>query len=132
MTQLKMAACGIDCAECASYKVTVHQDIKSAELLVPWYRGMGWIGENEGAEAVMKKAPLCKGCWNVTEDCFFKCGCGSRDFRVCCAERKINHCGECGDFPCGHYQKFASESGHHQKAMERLVALKANARQVAF
>jgi len=126
MNKLKMAACGIDCSECDSYKVTVEQDLKAAETLVEWYRSQSWIGENEGAEAVLKKVPLCKGCWNVTDDCFFKCGCGNIDFRICCKDRQINHCGECNDFPCEQYKKWVDWHESHKKAMERLIVLKTN------
>ena len=62
MDKHKLAACGIDCNECDSYKVTMEQDMKAAEELVEWYQNMGWIGKNEGSEAVIKKSPLCKGC----------------------------------------------------------------------
>jgi hypothetical protein len=101
----------------------MEHDLNAAESLVPWYRSMGWIKKDEGAEAVLKKVPLCKGCWNATDDCFFKCGCGKRDFRVCCKERKINHCGECADFPCEPYKEWASWHEGHQQAMERLKKL---------
>ena len=126
MNKLKLAACGIDCNECGSYKVTIEHDMKAAEGLVEWYKNMGWIEENEGAEAVMKKNPLCKGCWNTRkDDCFFKCPCGSHDFRICCTEKQINHCGECGDFPCENYKKFGEDGlEHHKKAMEKLFSLK--------
>jgi hypothetical protein len=126
MNTLKLAACGIDCSKCGSYKVTMEHDKKSAEGLVEWYRGQGWIGKDEGAEAVMKKNPLCRGCWNVTDDCFFKCGCGGIDFRICCKERGINHCGECNDFPCENYTKWADWHESHQKAKEYLLSLSAN------
>ena len=123
-----MAACGVDCAECASYKVTMEHDMKAAESLVEWYRGQGWIGENEGAGAVMRNNPLCKGCWNITGDCFFKCGCYGRDFRICCTEKQINHCGECSDFPCKYYLEWANweDAEHHKKVMEHLLSLRAN------
>lgn len=124
MCKLKMAACGVDCQGCVSYKVTVEHDMKSAQSLVEWYRGRGWIGEDEGADAVMNKNPLCRGCWNTTDDCFFKCGCGRRDFRICCIERQIDHCGQCGDFPCAYYKDWASWSETHQKAMEHLLSLR--------
>ena len=124
MEKLKLAACGIDCNECGQYKVTAFRDMEEAKGLAGWYRSMGWIGENEGGEAVMAKNPLCKGCWYITEDCFFKCGCGHHDFRVCCTERQINHCGECADFPCAHYLEWANWEGaeHHKKVMEQLLA----------
>ncbi|MEA4823385.1 MAG: DUF3795 domain-containing protein [Clostridiaceae bacterium] len=121
MSKLKMAACGIDCNECASYKVTMNQDLNAAELIVEWYRSRGWIGQNEGAEAVVKKSPLCNGCWNSNDDCFFKCGC---HMLTCCKEKQINHCGECNDFPCEHYKEFASGHEVHKKAMEHLLSLK--------
>jgi len=124
MDKLKLAACGIDCSQCGQYKVTMEQDLNAAESLAEWFRSQGWIGENEGAEAVLNKAPLCKGCWNITDDCFWKCGCGSRDFRVCCQKRKINHCGECGRFPCKHYKNWTSWHESHQKAMEHLLSLR--------
>ena len=123
MEKLRMAACGIDCSECNMYKVTMEQDIKAAESLVEWFKSRGWIGENEGAEAIMQKNPLCTGCWNITDDCFWKCGCYNIDFRVCCNERQINHCGECSDFPCEHYAAFAVG---HDKAMEHLLSLREN------
>ncbi|MCL1806182.1 MAG: DUF3795 domain-containing protein [Oscillospiraceae bacterium] len=124
MSKLKLAACGVDCGECAQYKVTMKQDLKAAELLAGWFKSQGWIGEGEGVEAVMKKAPLCKGCWDITDDCFWKCGCGSVDFRECCEEKQISHCGECGDFPCGHYLAWVDMHENHKEAMARLLLLK--------
>ncbi len=125
MTKLRLAAFGIDCEACGSYKVTAYEDREAAEALVPWYKGQGWIGKDEGAEAVIAKNPLCTGCWNITEDCFFKCGCHpNRDFRVCCSEKGIAHCGECGDFPCAYYMEFVGNLEHHKEAMRRLLALK--------
>ena len=127
MNKLKLAACGIDCNECASYKVTMEQDMNAAERLVEWYRSQKWIGENEGAEVVIKTAPLCRGCWNSNDDCFFKCGCPvNRDFRICCTEKQINHCGECSDFPCEDYIQWLGGLEHHEKAMEYLLSLKTN------
>jgi general stress protein 26 len=124
MKRLNIAACGIDCNECGQYKVTAERDIKAAESLVEWFKSRGWIGENEGAEAVMKKSPLCKGCWNFTDDCFFKEGCGSCNIRVCCKEKQINHCGECIDFPCDDYMEYVGNAEHHKKAMEYLLSLR--------
>ena len=124
MNNLKLAACGVNCAECASYKVTVENDIEAAESLVDWYKSQGWIGENEGAEAVIKKNPICKGCHNITDDCFWQCGCGNIDFRICCEEKQINHCGECNDFPCENYTEWVSWHDSHKKAMEYLLSLK--------
>jgi hypothetical protein len=123
MKPLKMPACGFDCAECALYKVTMEQDLKAAELLVAWFRSQGLIGENEGAEAVVKNAPVCTGCWNIKDDCYWS-GCNNCNLRICCVKKQINHCGECDDFPCEQYKKFASGGETYQKAMEYLLSLK--------
>ena len=124
MEKTKLAACGIDCTNCASYKVTVEKDINAAEQLVEWYRESGRIEKDEGAEAILKKSPICKGCWNRTEDCSFKCGCYKIDFCKCCIEKNINHCGECKDFPCEYYKVWVSWHESHSKAMEHLISLR--------
>ena len=124
MSSLKMAACGIDCKNCSQYKVTVENDLKAAESLIEWFRSQGWIEKDDGVEAILNKKPLCYGCWNITDDCFWKCGCGSVDFRICCKEKKINHCGECIDFPCEHYEKWSNWHESHKKAMEYLKSIK--------
>ena len=124
MCNLKMAACGVDCGECAQYKVTANSDMDAAESLAEWFRSQGWIAESEGADAVMKRVPLCKGCWNITDDCFWKCGCGSIDFRICCKEREIDNCSQCNEFPCKEYKKWVDWHEAHEKAMERLILLR--------
>lgn len=121
MDKIKMAACGIDCGECASYKVTMNQDLEAAKLIVEWYRNQGWIEQDEEAKAVLKKNPLCMGCWDSTEECFFKCGCY---MKKCCIEKKIDHCGKCNDFPCKHYMEFASGHEVHKKAMSNILQMR--------
>ncbi len=125
MDTLKMAACGIDCNVCGQYRVTTQKDIKAAESLVPWVRSQGWIGETDGAEAVMEKAPLCAGCWDKSAVFFFLSGeCGNCGLRACCESRQINHCGQCVDFPCDQYEKWVDHLEHHEKARETLHSLK--------
>ena len=115
-----MAACGIDCNECGQYKVTAFHDVQAAESLVPWFKSQGWIEKSEGAEAVLKKAPLCNGCWDKTGVVF----CPGNCLRTCCEEKNIDHCGECPEFPCERYNKWIAGLEHHQKAMEHLMALR--------
>ena len=103
----------------------MEQDLEAAEGLVDWYRSMKWIEETERAEAVIRKNPLCKGCWDTTEDCFFRCGNNSEcAIRTCCIEKQLNHCGDCIDFPCVKYMEFVGDLDHHKKAMEYLILLK--------
>jgi hypothetical protein len=125
MSKLKMAACGVDCIECGQYKVTTEYDLKAAESLVEWFRSQGWIGKNENAEAVIKKAPLCKGCWDITDVFWHLSGsCGNCGFRICCEEKQLNHCGECGEYPCEKYSGWVDIHETHKKAMEHLLSLK--------
>ena len=121
--KMKLAACGIDCHECASYKVTTEQDLKSAELMLPWFRSQKLIGEDEGAEAIVKKAPFCTGCWKIAGDCYWT-GCNSCHFRACCVEKQIDHCGYCNDFPCERYERWASTGEFYKKAMDFLFSFR--------
>ena len=128
MAKHKLAACGIDCNECGHYRLAMEMemetehDLKSAEYLVEYFRDGGWIGENDGAEAVLKKVPLCRGCWDKTD--IHTHHCAKCSLRTCCEERQLNHCGECGGFPCGKYIEFVGNLDHHKKAMEYLLSLK--------
>ncbi len=125
MNKLKLAACGVDCSDCAQYKVTMEQDMKAAKTLAPWFKSQGWIGEDENAEAVLKKAPLCRGCWDKTEVFWGLSGaCGRCGLRACCEEKQIDHCGKCASFPCGAYMDWVADLDHHKKALEYLLSLK--------
>ena len=128
MSKLKLAACGIDCEACGSYKATVFGDISAAEELVEWYRGCGWIPADAGAEEVLALSPLCRGCWEDNADCFFKCGCYNIDFRVCCKDRGIENCSGCDDFPCKNYADFANANSHHMAAMETIETIRNNSK----
>ena len=116
MKKMPIAACGLDCSVCDLYLAA--QDIQAAARLTEWFRARGWIGENEGAEAVQRQAPFCMGCWDVTA----KQWCGDCSLRGCCAENDRSDCGECGDFPCAAYRAWTVGQAHHQAAMERLLA----------
>jgi hypothetical protein len=99
------------------------KDVKAAELMLPWFKSNGLIGDNEGAEAVVEKAPFCTGCWNNAGDCYWV-GCNNCSLSICCTEKQINHCVECSDFPCEPYIKFASGGDIYKKAMDYLKSLK--------
>ncbi len=114
-----MAPCGIDCNDCNLYGAGF--EAERAEALVPWFRRMGWIGSEEGREAVMAKAPFCAGClgdravqWSA--DCAI---------RACCVDRKgLAHCGMCGEFMCKELSDFEASAGHHRAAVECLRAMR--------
>ena len=119
MDKHKLAACGIDCNECGHYILAMENNLKTAESLVEYFRDGGWIGKNDGAKGVLKKVPLCRGCWDKTDVRTHDCA--NCFLRACCEEKQLNHCGECGEFPCEKYNEFAN---YHKKAMEYLLSLK--------
>ena len=121
MDKLKLAACGVDCNGCGTRNK--EHDIKAAEMLVKWYREQGWIGQDEGAEAVQKTGPSCTVCWAEEIENNF---CSNCSIRACCVEKGIDHCGDCSVFPCDRYIKWIDNLDHHKKAMEYLLVLKAN------
>lgn len=118
MDELTLAACGLDCAAYDLYNAA--KDPKAAEALVGWFRHRGWIGMDEGAEAIQRKAPFCKGCRNRD----FTPWCGNCGLRVCCEKRGLAYCGECAGFPCEAYREWTVGMEHHQRAMERLLKMK--------
>ena len=122
MKKHKLAACAIDCNECGHYKLSMAHDVKSAECLVEYFRDGGWIGENDGADAVLKKVPVCRGCWDKTAVRTHDCT--NCLLRACCEEKQFNFCGECGDFPCDKYISFVGDNEHHKKTMEYLLSLR--------
>ena len=123
MNKLKLAACGIDCNECGLRNAG--HDFKVADSCVAWFRDAGWIEADGNAESVQKaiqnKTPYCNGCWAEKSDDQF---CGNCNLRICCENKGINHCGDCGDFPCEKYIAWIGNLDHHKKAMEYLLSLK--------
>lgn len=115
MCGLKIAACGIDCSRCNLYNAG--RDITAAQALVEWLRLRGLIGADDGVQAVRAKAPLCMGCRAQDGECF----CGDCHLRACCDGKQLDHCGQCGDFPCVEYVEWTEGTEHHIKAMEYLM-----------
>lgn len=113
-----MAACGIDCNACNLYRAA--WDDAAAEAPVEWFRFRGWIGGNDGAETVRRRTPLCMGCWTEGDDRF----CGKCSLFDCCDARGLDHCGECGEFPCAQYREWIDGLSHHEAAMELLMSMK--------
>lgn len=111
-----LAPCGLDCAQCGLYLAA--QDLRAAGTLVDWFRSRGWIGEDEGAEAVQRQAPFCMGCRDESAVKW----CGDCRLKACCDENHHTTCGECTAFPCKEYREWTVGMAHHQAAMETLLA----------
>lgn len=43
---------------------------------------------------------------------------GTCPLATCAMERKLGHCGQCGEFPCADYTRFAEDPEHGGNRME--------------
>lgn len=43
---------------------------------------------------------------------------------ACCREKKLDVCGQCGDFPCEMMAEFYEESEGHREALKRMCRLR--------
>jgi len=49
----------------------------------------------------------CEGCINIKQPFWGEC-----PVKTCCENKKLNHCGECEDFPCELLNSFAYDKEH--------------------
>jgi len=110
-----MAVSGLDCGTCEIRLAPT--DAEAAEVVVDWFKKMGWLEEGEGIAEVIERGMVCTGCrgdrsshWSP--DC---------PPLVCCVDEKgLEHCAQCEDFACEKLEAFAEESKSHQEAVEQL------------
>ena len=121
MATFKLASCGIDCNACALYKITMHQDAPSAEKMIPVLREEGLIGADAGIDAVFALGALCRGCWAGEGVACDLPSCP----RLCCAEKQLDHCGACAEFPCRRYDDWVDGREHRGRAKQFLLDLRA-------
>lgn len=106
-----LACCGIDCSECAIYKAA--NDPEGAVRLAESWRA----GGHPEAKPEWFRCQGCHGDRSLrwTENC---------QIASCCDEKGLQNCGECDEFPCSPYEKWAESPEHHRLAYERLKAMR--------
>jgi hypothetical protein len=52
MDEKMIAVCGLDCGGCPIHKASLG-DVEAAQLLVGWWKGEGWLKEDEGVDEVL-------------------------------------------------------------------------------
>jgi hypothetical protein len=52
MDEKMIAVCGLDCGGCPIHQASLG-DIEAAQLLVGWWKGEGWLKEDEGVDEVL-------------------------------------------------------------------------------
>lgn len=77
-------------------------------------RNLGYCGVDCSvcADYLRGRCPSCRGThWTEDDICHPV---------KCCLERKLEVCGQCGEFPCGLMRDFYEESDSHREAGERM------------
>jgi hypothetical protein len=106
MSRDLIAYCGLYCGAC-SFKVAYEEQDREHLMRMP-AKYDAW-----------KQAPLeaCPGCRQKNK-------CGQCAIRDCAVGKGIEHCGLCGDFPCGKLHEFTDDGiPHHAEAIGNLKAL---------
>lgn len=121
MMENPIAVCGLDCASCPLLKASLG-DVQAAEQLAGWWKGEGWLSEDEGAAEILARGPHCLGCrgdraahWSA--NCWI--------LQCCVDDRGLNSCHECDDFACERLVEWAAGDEHYTAALERLRGMRA-------
>jgi hypothetical protein len=126
MSEKMVAVCGLDCGGCDIYKASLG-DVEAAQNLAGWWKGMGWLKEDEGAEEVLARGPHCLGCRGD------RCKHWSAEcpFLTCCVDQKgLTSCHECDDFVCERLEEWVrnpppGQGAKYEEALDRLRAMRA-------
>ena len=83
-----LARCGMRCDLCASWQENIQRQDDRQAMAAVWkkYRNMD----------VNPAEMICPGCHNLPVDC----GC---PILPCVADKGVEHCGQCDDYPCGKF-----------------------------
>ena len=75
------------------------------------------------SECTYREEMNCKGCVNIDKPFWAESLCGENSCPVkdCCEGKKLEHCGQCADFPCDLLNQFAydKEQGDDGKRIEQ-------------
>ena len=113
-----LAACGLDCETC-EIRLAPH-DGDAADVILKWFRSMGWLKEDEGMDEVIERRMYCTGCHGNREthwsaDCWI--------LTCCVDDRGLNNCSECEVFPCDRLIKWSEENDSYRAAFSTLIEL---------
>jgi len=90
-TEKKIAACGLDCAQCDAYKATQANDEAALEALAKKWR-IEYNSPNIKAENI-----LCDGCLGEGRTIGY---CQECKIRACAFERGLENCAACPEYSC--------------------------------
>jgi hypothetical protein len=108
-----IAYCGLNCAKCDIY-FAGHGNEKLRNEIVEWFL-------KERKETIKPEQVRCDGC-KGSLDSHWSADC---EMMQCAKKKGIQHCFQCGDFPCQRLNNFASDGvAHHKRTVENLKRMK--------
>lgn len=114
----RMSACGLDCMTCDIYLLPTDEKVQAR--ILPWFRSMTWLGENEGIKEVIERKMYCKGCND--KEVWWSDNC---EVAKCCKqEKKLSNCSVCPGCVCEIYKKWGEQGGKYTEAFKLLTEKK--------
>ena len=101
------AVCGLYCKACTAYIATTEEPARLARLAAMF--------------ELSEEAIRCLGCRSSTRGPY----CQTCKMSACAAQRGIDFCVECADYPCDHLEQFQSETPHRLELWDDLAQIEA-------
>jgi len=96
--------CGDDCNACPRHIATQSGNVEQLKEVAAIWKRAGWRGT-----IVSPDEMVCHGCASVK-------WCRYDDIRKCAQDKRIDNCGQCGDYPCGKVIKVFEQTKSYAKA----------------
>ena len=104
--------CGLDCASCEAYKVTLANDQEAMQQLVAKWR------QEYNSPDMPLEAVICDGCRGPRLGGY----CSECPIRACATERGFQTCAECPEYGCEKLENFFKMAPHARANLEALRA----------
>lgn len=114
-----ISCCGYVCSNCDQHLLPTDPAVQAK--MIPFYKKMGWLKEDEGLAEAIERGMYCLHCrgdrskhWSA--DC---------EILHCCVDVKhLQYCSECDEFVCERLQKWAGNDPRPNEALARLKAMR--------
>lgn len=113
MSEILIARCGINCAECEAYKATISDDNDArAEVAKKWAEA---YNPNIKPEDIN-----CHGCSSVGKLVFSYCN--ECKIRACASSKELENCAHCDDYICDILQEWFTQAPALKEGLDKIRA----------
>ncbi len=111
-----IAACGIDCTNCDIRRAATDPELR--RTIIAWFKAKRSLDVDP--EAI--RCTWCRGdrSGHWSPDCWI--------LRCCVDEKRLAHCSQCADFPCGRLVEWSQQNEGYGRAFARLQAMRSASR----